>query len=65
MQIITSKDADGVDNIRHSCAHLVGQAIKKLYPTARTVITVLCWFQAVGIRSAPPNYVRVQARQIW
>jgi threonyl-tRNA synthetase len=38
VQIITAKDADGVDIIRHSCAHLMGHAIKQLYPTARMVI---------------------------
>ena len=25
LRIITSKDAEGVDIIRHSCAHLIGQ----------------------------------------
>ncbi len=38
LQIITPKDQDGVDIIRHSCAHLVGHAVKQLYPTARMVI---------------------------
>jgi threonyl-tRNA synthetase len=38
LQIITPKDADGVEIIRHSCAHLVGHAVKQLYPTARMVI---------------------------
>ncbi|MFC4623025.1 threonine--tRNA ligase [Comamonas nitrativorans] len=38
LQIITPKDQDGVDIIRHSCAHLVGHAVKQLYPSARMVI---------------------------
>ncbi|MFT4189969.1 MAG: threonine--tRNA ligase [Comamonas sp.] len=38
LQIITPKDAEGVEIIRHSCAHLVGHAVKQLYPTARMVI---------------------------
>jgi threonyl-tRNA synthetase len=38
VQIITAKDAEGVDIIRHSCAHLMGHAVKQLYPTARMVI---------------------------
>ncbi len=38
LQIITPKDQDGVDIIRHSCAHLVGHAVKQLYPTAKMVI---------------------------
>jgi len=38
LQIITPKDAEGLEIIRHSCAHLVGHAVKQLYPTARMVI---------------------------
>ena len=38
LQIITPKDQEGVDIIRHSCAHLIGHAVKQLYPTAKMVI---------------------------
>jgi threonyl-tRNA synthetase len=38
LQIITPKDEEGVEIIRHSCAHLVGHAVKQLYPTAKMVI---------------------------
>ncbi|MEQ9725984.1 threonine--tRNA ligase [Pseudomonas sp. WHRI 8822A] len=38
LQIITPKDQEGVEIIRHSCAHLIGHAVKQLYPTARMVI---------------------------
>ena len=38
VQIVTAKDEDGLDIIRHSCAHLIGHAVKQLYPTARMVI---------------------------
>lgn len=38
VRIITPKDAEGVEIIRHSCAHLVGHAVKQLYPTAKMVI---------------------------
>jgi len=38
LQIITPKDDDGVEIIRHSAAHLVGHAVKQLYPTAKMVI---------------------------
>lgn len=38
IKIITSRDAEGVDIIRHSCAHLLGHAVKQLYPTAKMVI---------------------------
>lgn len=36
--IITSRDAEGLDIIRHSCAHLVGHAVKQLYPDAKMAI---------------------------
>lgn len=38
LQILTAKDEEGVEIIRHSCAHLVGHAVKQLYPSARMVI---------------------------
>ncbi len=31
-------DEDGIDIIRHSCAHLLGHALKQLFPTAQMVI---------------------------
>ncbi len=36
--IITSKDSKGIDIIRHSFAHLVGHAVKQLYPSAKMAI---------------------------
>jgi threonyl-tRNA synthetase len=38
LRIITPKDAEGVEIIRHSSAHLVGHAVKQLYPDAKMVI---------------------------
>lgn len=38
IEIVTPKDADGVDIIRHSCAHLLGHAVKQLYPDVKMVI---------------------------
>ena len=38
VQIITPKDPEGVEIIRHSCAHLVGHAVKQLFPNAKMVI---------------------------
>jgi len=38
VEIITPKDDDGVDIIRHSCAHLLGHAVKQLYPDVKMVI---------------------------
>ena len=36
--IITGKDADGLEIIRHSAAHLLAQAVKALFPTAQVTI---------------------------
>lgn len=38
LQIITSRDDEGLEIIRHSCAHLIGHAIKQLYPDAKMAI---------------------------
>ena len=38
LRIITSKDDEGVEIIRHSCAHLIGHAVKQLFPKANMVI---------------------------
>ena len=38
IEIVTSKEDDGVEIIRHSFAHLVGHAVKQLYPTAKMAI---------------------------
>ncbi|APZ21214.1 threonine--tRNA ligase [Burkholderia pseudomallei] len=38
LQIITPKDEEGLEIIRHSCAHLLGHAVKQIYPTAKMVI---------------------------
>jgi threonyl-tRNA synthetase len=38
LQILTAKDADGVDVIRHSTAHLLAQAVKQLFPDAQVTI---------------------------
>jgi threonyl-tRNA synthetase len=38
VQIITPKNKEGLEIIRHTCAHLIGHAIKQLYPLAKMVI---------------------------
>ncbi|PLC59481.1 threonine--tRNA ligase [Photobacterium carnosum] len=39
LEIITVKDdIDGLEIVRHSCAHLLGHAIKQLYPEAKMAI---------------------------
>jgi threonyl-tRNA synthetase len=38
LAIVTDKDADGLDMIRHSTAHLLAYAVKSLYPDAQVTI---------------------------
>ncbi|WP_332877013.1 threonine--tRNA ligase [Massilia sp. S19_KUP03_FR1] len=38
LAIITDKDAEGVDVIRHSTAHLLAHAVKELFPDAQVTI---------------------------
>ncbi|WP_026972398.1 threonine--tRNA ligase [Aliagarivorans marinus] len=36
--IITARDEDGLEIIRHSCAHLLGHAIKQMFPECKMAI---------------------------
>ncbi|PKG37679.1 threonine--tRNA ligase [Psychromonas sp. Urea-02u-13] len=38
ISIITLKDDEGLEILRHSCAHLLGHAVKQLYPQAKMAI---------------------------
>jgi len=38
VSIITARDDDGVEVLRHSCAHLMAQAVQQLFPTAQVTI---------------------------
>ena len=38
LAIITDRDADGLAVIRHSCAHLMAQAVQRLFPEAQVTI---------------------------
>lgn len=38
LEIITAKDEDGLEIIRHSCAHLLGHAIKQMWPDVKMAI---------------------------
>jgi threonyl-tRNA synthetase len=38
LAIVTDKDPDGIDVIRHSTAHLLAQAVKELFPEAQVTI---------------------------
>ena len=38
IRIITDRDVEGLEVIRHSCAHLMAQAVKELFPDAQVTI---------------------------
>ena len=38
VEIITSKDDEGIEIVRHSCAHLLAHALKQLYPDVKLAI---------------------------
>ncbi len=38
LSIVTGKDADGLEVIRHSTAHLLAYAVKELFPEAQVTI---------------------------
>ena len=38
VSILTNKDKEGMDIIRHSCAHLFGHAIKQIFPKTKMAI---------------------------
>ncbi|WP_110457702.1 threonine--tRNA ligase [Shewanella algidipiscicola] len=38
LAIITAKDEEGVEILRHSCAHLLGHAIKQMWPETKMAI---------------------------
>lgn len=38
LAIITEKDPEGIEIIRHSCAHLLAHAVKELFPEAQVTI---------------------------
>ncbi len=38
LRVITDKDAEGLEIIRHSCSHLMAHAVKELFPEAQVTI---------------------------
>jgi threonyl-tRNA synthetase len=38
LSIVTERDPDGLEVIRHSCAHLLAQAVQSVYPEAQVTI---------------------------
>ncbi len=51
LAIVTDKDADGLEMIRHSTAHLLAYAVKELFPDAQ--VTLLIHPQPLGSHGEP------------
>ena len=67
MRLLTAKDKEGVEVIRHSCAHLLGQSIKQLYPDAQMAVGPVIedgFYYDICLQHAlnPEDIVRVEKR---
>ena len=38
MNILTAKDSEGLRTVRHTCSHVLAEAVKRLFPNAKLVI---------------------------
>ena len=38
LAIVTTRDSDGLEMLRHSCAHLMAHAVKELFPEVQVTI---------------------------
>ena len=69
VEIITDKDPAGIDVVRHSCAHLLGQAVKQLYPDAKMAIGPVVedgfYYDIDYVRPfTPEDLQRIEARML-
>ncbi|CAN0212312.1 unnamed protein product, partial [Chrysoparadoxa australica] len=69
LEIVTPRDDDGVDIIRHSCAHLLGQALKTLYPDVQMAIGPVIedgfyYDVALGRTLTPEDLAAIEARML-
>ena len=67
VSIITSRNDEGVEIIRHSFAHLVGHAVKQLYPDAKMAIGPVIengFYYDIAYRRpfTPEDLIKIEAR---
>ena len=67
VRIITARDAEGLEIIRHSTAHLLAQAVKQLFPEAQITIGPVIedgfyYDFAFGRAFTPEDLARIEAR---
>lgn len=69
VSIITIKDEIGLTIIRHSCAHLLGHAIKQLYPKTKMAISSVItngFFYDIDLDSSiTPNNLRLVEKRMY
>jgi threonyl-tRNA synthetase len=67
LSLITARDPEGLDILRHSCAHLLAMAVKQLYPSAQVTIGPVIedgFFYDFAIERpfTPDDLARIEAR---
>jgi threonyl-tRNA synthetase len=67
LAIITERDADGLEVIRHSTAHLLAMAVQQLFPTAQVTIGPVIddgfYYDFAFVRAfTPDDLARIEAR---
>ena len=69
VQIVTDRDPEGVDILRHSTAHLLAQAVKELFPEAQVTIGPVIengfyYDFALGRAFTPEDLAKIEARML-
>src|SRR3989304_5869916 len=63
LDILTEKHSEGLSVLRHSCAHLLAQAVQSVYPDAQVtigpVIEGCVFFFLPQHRTLPPNPAQI------
>ena len=67
VSIITTKDDEGIDIVRHSFAHMVGHAVKQLFPEAKMAIGPVIkdgFYYDISYKEpfTPEDLVQIEAR---
>ncbi|WP_320676547.1 threonine--tRNA ligase [Prochlorococcus sp. MIT 1300] len=67
VSIITTKDDEGIDIVRHSFAHMVGHAVKQLFPEAKMAIGPVIkdgFYYDISYKEpfTPDDLVQIEAR---
>lgn len=69
VSIVTARDPEGLEVLRHSCAHLLAMAVKELYPSAQVTIGPVIedgFFYDFAYERpfTPDDLLRIEARMV-